>query len=115
MRDDGMRDDWVRVTSFEDLPVGRATRVELDGTPVLLYRTDDRIYAIGNRCTHQGTPLDHGHVRVGASEATVTCPAHGSVFRLRDGAVIRSPATSPVASFEVRVDDGAVALRPASA
>jgi nitrite reductase/ring-hydroxylating ferredoxin subunit len=111
---DAADDGWMPVTSLDDLPVGRATRVDLDGTQILLYRSDVRIYAIGNRCTHQGAPLDRGRVHVGPSEATVTCPVHGSVFRLTDGAVIRSPATSPVASFEVRVDDGSIALRPSA-
>jgi nitrite reductase/ring-hydroxylating ferredoxin subunit len=110
----GGGDGWVQVTSLEDLPVGRPTRVDLDETPILLYRSQERIFAIANRCTHQGAPLDRGRLRVGGSEVTVTCPAHGSVFRLADGMVVRSPATSPVASFEVRVDDGSVSLRPSS-
>ncbi len=103
---------WIQVVTLADLPPERATRVDLDGTPVLLYRTDDRIFAIGNRCTHQGAPLDRGVVRVGSSEATVTCPAHGSMFRLTDGAVVRAPASSSVAAFEVRIDGDVVSLRP---
>jgi nitrite reductase/ring-hydroxylating ferredoxin subunit len=110
----GGDDDWVKVTSLEDLPVGRPTRVDLGDTPILLYRSEQRIFAIANRCTHQGAPLNRGRVRVSGSEVTVTCPLHGSVFRLADGAVVRSPATSPVATFEVRVDGGSVSLRPSS-
>jgi nitrite reductase/ring-hydroxylating ferredoxin subunit len=109
---DGGGDGWVRVTSLEDLPVGHPTRVDLGDTAVLLYRSAERIFAIANRCTHQGAPLDRGRVRVSGSEVTVTCPAHGSVFRLADGVVVRSPATSPVASFEIRVDGDSVSLRP---
>jgi nitrite reductase/ring-hydroxylating ferredoxin subunit len=109
---DPRRDGWTAVTRLDELPDATATRVDLDGLAVLLYRTDERLFAVGARCTHQGAPLDRGAVRVSGSEATVTCPAHGSVFRLTDGAVVRAPASAPVPAFEVRVADGTVELRP---
>ncbi|HUL86294.1 MAG TPA: Rieske (2Fe-2S) protein [Actinomycetota bacterium] len=108
MSDEG----WTPVLALEDLPDRRATRAEVGDTQVLLYRADDRIFAIGNRCTHQGAPLDRGAVKVLDTLATVTCPAHGSVFRLTDGAVVRAPAPRPVPAFETRVTDGTVELRP---
>jgi len=108
MSDEG----WCAVLALEELVDRRPIRTDLEGTQVLLYRADDRIFAIGNRCTHQGAPLDRGNVRVQGSEATVTCPAHGSMFRLTDGAVVRAPAPGPVPAFETRVRDGMVELRP---
>lgn len=104
--------DWTAVLPIDDLPLAKSTVVTLDDVKVLLYRTDERIYAIANRCTHQGAPLDRGVVKAG-SDPTVTCPAHGSVFRLADGRVMRPPAGAPVASFEAQVTDGMVELRPA--
>lgn len=107
-----MPDDvWSPVMALDDLPDARPTRAALDGLTVLVYRSGDRLFAIGNRCTHQGAPLDKGRVRVGGSEATVTCPAHGSVFRLTDGMVVRAPAHDPVPAFDARVTDGMVELR----
>jgi nitrite reductase/ring-hydroxylating ferredoxin subunit len=105
-------DAWAAAIALEDLREAKPTRVELDGVAVMLYRSGDRLFAVGNRCTHQGAPLDRGSVRIGGSEATVTCPAHGSVFRLTDGAVVRSPASQPIPAFEVRVTEGTVELRP---
>jgi nitrite reductase/ring-hydroxylating ferredoxin subunit len=105
---------WRPVVPLEELPERRSTRVMLDEVPVMLYRTDERIYAIGARCTHQGAPLERGPVKVGGSLATVTCQAHGSTFRLDDGAVMRGPATVPVPAFDVRVEDGTVELRDRS-
>jgi len=70
---------------------------------------------VASRCTHQGAPLDRGIVKLAGSDPTVTCPAHGSVFSLLDGAVRRGPATQPVRSFETRIGDGMVVeLRPRS-
>lgn len=105
-------DEWTPVLALEELPDRRATHADVDGTQVLLYRADERIFAIGNRCTHQGAPLDRGAVKVLDAQATVTCPAHGSVFRLTDGAVVRAPAPRPVPAFETRVTDGTIELRP---
>jgi nitrite reductase/ring-hydroxylating ferredoxin subunit len=42
----------------------------------------------------------------------VTCPAHGSTFRLDDGKVMRPPATKPVPVYDVKVEDGRVYIRP---
>ena len=104
-------EDWIAALPLEDLPESRATKVQLDGTAVLLYRSAERIFAIGNRCTHQGAPLDRGPVKVSGSEATVTCPAHGSMFRLEDGRVMRGPAARPVPAYDVRINEGAVEIR----
>jgi nitrite reductase/ring-hydroxylating ferredoxin subunit len=108
MSDEG----WISVLSADALPEGKSVKVILEGTPVMVYRSGDDLFAIGNRCSHQGAPLDRGPVKIGGSEATVTCQAHGSTFRLRDGSVVRGPAMAPVPAFDARIADGSVELRP---
>jgi nitrite reductase/ring-hydroxylating ferredoxin subunit len=104
--------DWVFAIEADLLPEGKAVRVDVDGTSVLVVRGEaDAIYAVAARCTHQGAPLDRGVVKRNDTVPTVTCPAHGSVFSLVDGRVRRGPATVPVAAFEARVTDGKVELR----
>ena len=78
----------------------------------MLYRTSERIYAVGNRCTHQGAPLHKGVGRVIGSIASVACPLHGSTFELRDGRVLRGPATRPLQAYDVKVTDGVLVVRP---
>ncbi len=105
--------DWVTVADAAGLPEGKALRVEVAGTPVLVVRrADDSVFAIAARCTHQGASLDRGVLKLGDSVPTVTCPAHGSVFSLIDGRVRRGPATQPVQAYETRMNDGKVELRP---
>jgi nitrite reductase/ring-hydroxylating ferredoxin subunit len=104
---------WVQVASAGELPEGKATRVIVGGVDVLVYRAGDRIFALANRCSHQGGPLHKGVVKASGSDPTVTCPVHGSIFRLTDGNVIRGPALAPQAVYEARVNGDSVEVRPA--
>jgi nitrite reductase/ring-hydroxylating ferredoxin subunit/uncharacterized membrane protein len=99
--------DWTTVAALADLQDGKPHRVETDGTPVMLLRQGVRILAIGATCPHLSGPLDEGTI----DGNTVTCPWHGSVFSLTDGALIHGPAMMPVAAYEVRVENGQVAIR----
>jgi nitrite reductase/ring-hydroxylating ferredoxin subunit len=106
--DDGWSSLLLR---FSDLTDGRPVRMELDGSAVLLVRNGDELFAIGNRCSHQGAPLHKGPVRFGGSLRTVQCPLHGSTFDLTSGKVLRGPATEPVPAYETRAIDGVVEIR----
>ena len=99
--------DWTDVAALKDLLDGKPKRVKANGTPVLLLRQGDRIRAIGATCPHLGGPLHKGAI----NGDTVSCPWHGSVFCLDDGALVHGPAMMPVAAYEVRIEEGRVAIR----
>jgi len=77
---------------------GRSVRVIANGAPVAIFRIGGTLYAIDARCTHVGGPLDQGSI----AGTQVTCPLHHSVFDVRDGRVLRGPATRPVVAYRVR-------------
>lgn len=87
---------------------------ELGGRDLAAFRvTDNRIaiatvgdtfYAFGDTCTHQGCSLAQGQL----DGTTVTCPCHGSEFDVTTGKVIRGPASEPVRSYPVLIEDGLV-------
>ncbi|HEY1330787.1 MAG TPA: Rieske 2Fe-2S domain-containing protein [Actinomycetota bacterium] len=108
----GDADGWTTVVAAGSLADGKPIRVRLGKTDVMVYRTGGRLFAISDRCTHQGAPLHLGRVRSFGSIVVATCPAHGSQFRLDDGGVMRGPATAPVASFDARIEGEDVQLRP---
>jgi nitrite reductase/ring-hydroxylating ferredoxin subunit len=99
--------DWTRVAADGDLIEGELTQVRSDGVAILLVRRGGQVYALADRCTHRGGPLSDGDLDGGC----VTCPWHGSVFDLRDGSVVRGPATLPQPPYEVKVSDGQVLVR----
>lgn len=100
-------DEWTSVLADAELPEGEPRRADADGAPVLLYREDDRLYALDSVCSHLGGPLPDGHVHEGA----ITCPWHGSTFRLADGRIVQGPASAPQPTYDVRVQDGQIQVR----
>lgn len=100
-------EEWTPTISAVDLTEGRPACAMAGGVPILLVREGERIHALANRCNHRGGPLHEGEV----GEGTVTCPWHGSVFRLADGNLERGPAASPQPAFEARAIDGRIEVR----
>ena len=105
-------DGWTAVISADELPEGKPVRVMAGENEVFLYLRGEEIWAIGNRCTHMGAQLHRGTVAGSEAEPVVTCPFHGSMFRLTDGRVMRGPASRPVPSYEVRLNGDTVEVRP---
>ena len=101
-------EEFVSVLPEDALPENGLRRVEVDGTGILLSRSEDgRIWAISAACSHMGGPLDQG-VREGRS---VTCPLHGSRFDVCTGRVLDGPAVFPQSSYETRVREGQIEVR----
>jgi nitrite reductase/ring-hydroxylating ferredoxin subunit/uncharacterized membrane protein len=100
--------DWTVVLDDErELVEDRPRMVTAGEREILLVRRPEGVVALDNRCTHAGWPLAGGEVRDGC----ITCPNHGSVFRLDDGSVVAAPAASPQPRYETRVRDRAVEVR----
>ena len=84
-------EDWAPVMREGELAEGEPRYAEVHGVGVLVVRHDGELAALSNRCTHRGGALDEGEI----ADGCVTCPLHGSVFRLTDGGVLRGPAAYP--------------------
>ncbi len=100
---------WTPVLDAADLPEGAPRVVRAGDTEVLLVREGDRLQALWARCTHECGPLAEGRF----ADGNVTCPWHGSTFRLADGKVVRGPAAASQPVYETRVVDGKIELRAA--
>ncbi len=101
-------EEFVDVLSIDDLPHGKPVVVEVGRVPVMLLRQGEEIYAVENWCPHAGGPLSEGELE--GNE--VVCPWHRSRFCLRDGAPLDGPASAPLRTFEVREQNGRIAVRP---
>lgn len=103
---------WHDLGELADLPDGRLTRREIEGTPVLVLRRGAGVHVLADRCSHLDGPLSEGSiVRDDEGGPCVSCPWHGSTFRLADGSVYAGPATAPQPVFLVEVESGRVRVR----
>jgi nitrite reductase/ring-hydroxylating ferredoxin subunit/uncharacterized membrane protein len=100
-------EDWEEVYDDAALPEGELRRAEVDGQAVVLARLRGQVHALADTCAHRGGALSDGEL---AGEC-VECPLHGSRFRLADGSVERGPSAYPQPVYEVRVENGRIALR----
>jgi nitrite reductase/ring-hydroxylating ferredoxin subunit len=96
--------DPVQVGASTDFPEGGLHCARAGDMSVLLVRRGGRLFGIADVCTHAGGPLHEGSLDGGV----VTCPWHGSRFRVDTGQALRGPATFPQPTFTVDEWDGRV-------
>lgn len=85
-----------------DVPIGGGVVLEQQALVVTQPRAGT-FTCVSAVCTHAGCLVD------GVSNGQITCPCHGSRYDLT-GAVVRGPASQPLAARAVRVDGGVVRL-----
>ena len=90
--------DWRPAGLVSELADGAARVVRHDGDQVALFRQGDAIYAVANRCPHEGYPLVTGTVK----GQVLTCEWHNWKFRLCDG--VCDFGGEDVRSYPVRID-----------
>ena len=95
-----------RLCSIHDLPNAQARRFDLGDVPICVVHIDGRIFAIGDTCSHANVSLSEGEVL--PDECEIECWKHGSSFSLATGEPVTLPATLPVPTYPVFIDDGEV-------
>jgi len=91
--------DWIDIGPVSALGEGVPFQAEVDGVPVVVVRCGQELYAVEDRCTHDGE-----------SFAELICPRHGSHFDLRTGEALTPPAYEPVRTYAVREHNGRILL-----
>jgi nitrite reductase/ring-hydroxylating ferredoxin subunit/uncharacterized membrane protein len=99
-------EQWTPVARLDELPDGEPTRRTLGDAPVFVLRRGQQVDVLYDRCSHLSGPLSEGELSGAGDEMCITCPWHGSTFRLRDGQVQRGPTTYPQPVLQVRVEPG---------
>jgi Rieske Fe-S protein len=84
------------LTATDKVPVGGGVVVTGQGV-VVTQPTAGKFLGFSSICTHQGCTV--GEVKNGL----ITCPCHGSAFKIADGSVAQGPATKPLSAVKIKV------------
>ncbi|MFJ9950606.1 bifunctional 3-phenylpropionate/cinnamic acid dioxygenase ferredoxin subunit [Kitasatospora sp. NPDC091207] len=91
---------FLRACALSELQEDVPRRVDLNGVPVSVVRTDEGVFAINDTCSHANVSLAEGEVE----DCMIECWLHGSSFDLRTGKPSGLPATKPVAVYPVKIE-----------
>lgn len=90
----------------KELKEGTMKLVSVEGTPILLIKNGGQIFAIDNRCPHQGCGFSGGTL----DGFIIVCPCHDWHFDLRTGEYKKEP-TFTLTIFEWKLKDGKIWVR----
>ncbi len=90
--------ETVRKSVLEE---SKPLRVVVDGEDILLAKIADEIFAVSDICSHSEVSLSEGEIYGCAIE----CWLHGSSFDLRSGKPSGPPATSPIKTFAIKLEE----------
>jgi 3-phenylpropionate/trans-cinnamate dioxygenase ferredoxin subunit len=96
--------EFVTVASVDDLKPGERLVVEVGRDWVIIFNVGGTYYAVEDMCSHEEYYLSEGEL----NGTTLECPKHGACFDITSGKHLSPPAVSPIRTFEVRVEDGAI-------
>jgi 3-phenylpropionate/trans-cinnamate dioxygenase ferredoxin subunit len=105
-----MSQEWLDLGAAQDLTDQHSLSVEVDDLPIVIARCGNGLYAVEDRCSHDGQSLTGADIEA----CEIICPRHGARFCLKSGAALTPPAYEPLRTFNVREEAGRILLeRPA--
>ena len=99
-------DRFIAVLDEKDLVEGKMKRLSVEGTPVLLIKQQGKIFAIDNRCPHQGCGMSNGTL----DGLIIICPCHDWRFSLETGEYEDDPLMK-LNKFEWKIESGKIWIK----
>jgi nitrite reductase (NADH) small subunit len=90
---------WIEIGRLEDIPLRGARVLRTEGGDIAVFRsTDNRVFALDDRCPHRKGPLSQGIVH----GWRVTCALHNWAIELTNGAAV-APDEGCATKYPVRI------------
>ena len=97
---------WIDILDVTDIPKLGARVVRHGSTDIAVFRNgEDEIFALEDRCPHNGGPLSQGIVH----GRKVTCPLHGWNIELESGCAV-APDEGCAREFPIKIEGSRVWL-----
>ena len=103
-----MLEGFVPVALVSELPPGQMKWVAVDRERVVLANVNGAFYALRDVCGHKNAPLSRGKL-VGH---LIECPLHFAQFDVRTGELVNGPVSTAIPTYEVRVEEDTVYVKP---
>ena len=83
--------EFRKVCDLADLPPGSLKSITVGYDRIVICRTDDRVFALIDECSHDAAPISDGHLETGAVKAP--------------------PAVVPIDTYEARIEGNDVLVK----
>ena len=93
------------VTTTSTLKSGEMECFDVNNQRVIVARVEDEFFAFEELCSHEDFPLWYGALKKGYR---VECSLHGAQFDIRDGQPVFEPATKPIRTFPISIDNDTI-------
>ena len=97
---------WIDVGTADALSETAPLAVTVEGEHLIIVRCEGELYAVEDRCTHDGESLGEAQVE----DCQIVCPRHGAHFCLRTGEALTPPAYEPLRTYRAREQDGRILI-----
>ena len=98
---------WIDICALDDIPMlgSRVLRREAGADVAIFRNSEDKVFALLDRCPHKGGPLSQGIV----FGERVACPLHNWSIELTSGCAV-APDVGCARSFRIKLEQGRVLL-----
>lgn len=97
-----VRNGRIEIHELPEIKEDQMVLIHADGKRIVLARSENKLVAFDDHCTHRGASLAGGMLICG----TVQCPWHGSQFDVSTGKVKAGPAKEKIKSYVVKETEG---------
>ncbi len=96
----------VKTINISEINENSVKVVNIENKDIAIFNVDGEFYAIDDLCSHAEASLAEGEV----FDCKVECPLHGAEFDLKTGEAVTLPATRPVDSYMISVENDIIYL-----
>lgn len=92
---------FVAVAKASDVAEDSVIKVVALGRKLAVYNFQGAFYATDEICSHAEASLADGFM----IDDTIECPLHGACFSIKTGKALSPPATEPIGTYPVKVEN----------
>ena len=96
----------IRDSNISELNENSVKTVNVGDKDISIFNVEGEFYAIDDMCSHAEASLSEGEV----FDCKIECPLHGAEFDLKTGEAVTLPATRPVETYAVSIEDEIIYL-----